>query len=134
MTEEVIVYTLDPSKSFRKVRDFLQDNEVDFKIQRITKQSLSWEQLMEMLMYTTDGVYDVLSTKSKDYKLLTDQGVDFDELTLTELQQLIKKYPRLLSWPITVGKSSTLTGYNEEEIRTLMNRSKKKDLYNELKK
>jgi len=71
-------------------------------------------------------VDDVLSDRSKEYTALTEQGVDFDELSLTELYELVAERPTLLKSPIMVKNTLTLIGYNIDEIQMLLNREDKK--------
>jgi len=90
---------------------------------------LTWEQLFEILLHTENGVDDILSTKSNDYVSLKEQGVDFEEITLTELHKLVEQYPKLIRSPITVTNGMTMVGYMEDEITTLMDRKAKKESY-----
>lgn len=125
----VKLYILPSSTSSRKTKAFLEENEVEYIEQNMMYNSLSWEQLFEILRYTENGVEDILSTRSKDYMTLTAQGVNFDELPLTELHRVIEGHPKLLKAPIIVAKGETLVGYNEEMISMLGNRKAKKKLY-----
>lgn len=123
------LYTLPSSTSSRKVRAFLQDNNLEFTEQNMYQNPLSWEQLLEILMSTENGVEDILSEQSKSYKTLSEQGVDFEKLTLTELYEVIADYPKLLKCPIMVSKGTTMVGYNDEEISMLLNRDGKKKAF-----
>lgn len=125
----VKLYILPSSTSSRKTKAFLEENEVEYIEQNMMYNSLSWEQLFEILRHTENGVEDILSTRSKDYMTLTAQGVNFDELSLTELHRVIEGHPKLLKAPIIVAKGETLVGYNEEMISMLGNRKAKKKLY-----
>lgn len=123
------LYTLPSSTSSRKVKSFLQDNNLEFTEQNMYQNPLSWEQLFEILMNTENGVEDILATRSKSYEALSSQGIDFDELTLTELYSVVADHPKLLKCPIMVGKGITMVGYNDEEISMLINRDGKRKAY-----
>ena len=85
-------------------------------------------------MYTENGVNDILSQKSKDYKTLVEQGIDFEEITLTQLQKLIIKHPKVLKLPITICDNKIVAGYDEEEITKFRSKEdRKKELETLLK-
>lgn len=128
----VKLYTLPSNTSSRKAKAFLNDNNITFVEQNMFQNPLSWEQLFEILMNTENGVEDILSVKSKSYETLSKQGVDFDELTLTELYKMIVDHPKLLKCPIMVSRGTTMVGYNDEEISMLINREGKKKAFLEV--
>lgn len=128
----VKLYYVSSSASSRKARKYLVDNNIEFTEQSMILDPLSWEQLFEILRNTENGVEDILSLRSKDYEVLTKQGMNFEELTLTELHKVIEEHPRLLRAPIMTKKNVTLVGYNDEEIETLNNRKDKKKAYYEV--
>ena len=125
----VKLYTLPSNRSCRKAVEFFIEKNVDFVEQKMTQEPLSRDQLFEMLMYTENGVEDILSTRSKDYERLSKEGIDFEDLSLTEFHNLIVEYPRMLRSPIIVAKNTTLIGYNEDEISIFDDRSVKKETY-----
>ena len=125
----VKLYTLPSNRSCRKAVEFFIGKNVDFVEQKMTQEPLSRDQLFEMLMYTENGVEDILSTRSKDYERLSKEGIDFEDLSLTEFHNLIVEYPRMLRSPIIVAKNTTLIGYNEDEISIFDDRSVKKETY-----
>ena len=128
----VKLYSIASSGSSRKAVKYLLDNNIKFVEKRMDRETLSWEQLFEILMNTENGVEDILSTRSNDYKELTKDGIDFEELSLTELYYIVSKHPKILKAPIMVAKGVTLVGYNDEEIETLNNRNDKKKAYFEV--
>lgn len=128
----VKLYTLPSSTSCRKTKAFLESNEVEYIEQNMVHDLLSWEQLFEILMHTENGVEDILSTRSKDYAELIGQGIDFDELSLTEFYYAVQRHPRLLKSPIIVARETTIVGYNEEVISMLSNRKSKKETYDKV--
>lgn len=115
--------------SIKKVKNLLIKGNIEFTEQPIDKEPLQWEQLLEMLTYTQDGVDDILATGSKDYKMLIEQGIVFDELSLSELLTYFHKYPKLLKSPVLVYKNITLGGYGEEEMSVLKNREERRESF-----
>lgn len=128
----VKLYVVTSSSSSRKAEKFLKDNDIKYDVQNMIHEHLSQEQLFEILACSENGVDDILSERSRDFKLLSEQGIDFDEMSLTELHEWIVEYPRLLRAPIIVAKGSTLVGYNDEEINMLISRSERKKAMQEL--
>lgn len=122
----VTLYTLPSSSSSRKAKKFLEDNNISFTVQNMYQEPLSREQLYEILAHTENGVDDIISERSKEYEILKEQGIVFDELSLTGLYKLIRERPKLLKAPIMVKNKLTLVGYNIEEIHMLLNREDKK--------
>ena len=122
----VKLYSLTSCASTRKVRKFLVTNNISHEEFKMESEPLSWEQLFDILMYTENGVEDILSTRSKGYAELVEEGIDFEELSLTELHYIIKRYPRILKTPIVVAKETTLVGYKEEDIEMLLGNRKVK--------
>lgn len=127
-------YTLPSNTSSRKAVKFLEDNGIKFVEQRMTDTPLTKEQLIEMLAMTDGGVEDVLSTRSKEYKLLTEEGVDFEDIRLSELAYIIERYPRIMRAPIVVGKGKVMAGYVADEIGTFIDKSVRKAQINSILK
>lgn len=115
--------------SINKVKKLLIKGNIEFTEQPIEREPLIWEQLLEILTYTEDGVDDILATGSKDYKTLIEQGIVFEDLSLSELLTYFNEYPKLLKSPVLVYKSITLSGYNEEEMSVLKDRKERKESF-----
>lgn len=128
----VKLYIMTSSTSSRKAEKFLKDNNIEYNGQNVIHEPLTQEQLFEILTHTENGVDDILSYRSRDYKILSEQGISFDEMSLTELYEWIVEHPRLLRAPIIVAKGTTLVGYNDEEINMLIPKSERKRAMKEL--
>lgn len=129
---EAKVYYLTSNSSLMQVRTYLRDNSIAFSSRSMLTNPLSKEELFEILRYTESGVEDILSVRTSEYHMLTEQGVNLDDLPLTELHKLIERYPRLLRSPILVARNTTMVGYNESEIKFLETRKSKKDSFKEI--
>lgn len=114
------------NESTRKMRKFMEENNVGYIEKSIDDEVLTWEELIEILEYTEKGVEDILATRSLDYKYLKNKGVDFEEMKLSEFYKVITDYPKLLKTPIVTGKHTVIIGYNEEETSVLMSRENRK--------
>lgn len=113
------------NKSYRLMKQELIDTQTEFATQDITEDPISWEQLLEVLMHTDNGIEDLLSPKSLEYKTLIQQGVDFEELTLTQFHSLVVDYPRIIRSPILVVKDTTLIGYGKDDMSILKSREER---------
>ena len=72
---------------------------------------------------TENGTDDLISTRSKIFQKL---NVDVDELTISQLIDLIETYPSLLRRPIILDDKRMQIGFNEDEIRAFLPRNYRK--------
>ena len=84
---------------------------------------LSRDELLKILSYTENGTEDIISTRSKVFQKL---DIDVDELSVSELINLISKNPSLLRRPIIMDNKRMQIGFNEDEIRAFLPRSYRK--------
>ena len=78
---------------------------------------------MAILSFTENGTEDIISTRSKVFQKL---NIDVDELSISELIQLISENPTLLRRPIILDKKRMQIGFNEDEIRAFLSRDYRK--------
>jgi regulatory protein spx len=110
-------------KSTKKARQWMINNEIPFLERNLRDEPLTVPELQEILQMTTDGTDDIIAKKSAPYKTM---NIDFDELSLLELLELVHKQPRLLKSPLIVDHKKLQVGYNEEEIRQFLPRKTRK--------
>lgn len=120
MKMTVKIYTLTSSTSSRRAVEFFIENNIEFEEQRMGINPMNKEQMMEVLEKTYGGIEDILSTRSKDYSILRKKGINFDDMNLTRMSELIEEYPRLLKAPIILDNNKVNVGYNDEEIRSFI--------------
>ncbi|BAQ24159.1 transcriptional regulator Spx [Streptococcus troglodytae] len=84
---------------------------------------LSRDELLKILSYTENGTEDIISTRSKVFQKL---DIDVDELSVSELINLISKNPGLLRRPIIMDDKRMQIGFNEDEIRAFLPRDYRK--------
>lgn len=126
------LYTNGSNESVRKMRKCLIENNIEFYEQNMKNDSLSWEQLLEILMYTDDGIVSILAVRSNIYLELVEQGLDFDSLTLSQFHDLVVEHPTLIKTPIVVAKGKTFIGYRPEDLQMLESRKKRMKRYQEV--
>jgi regulatory protein spx len=84
---------------------------------------LTADELKSILALTENGTDDLISTRSKIFQKL---NVDVDELSISQLIDLIETYPSLLRRPIILDKKRMQIGFNEDEIRAFLPRNYRK--------
>ncbi|MFN1208086.1 transcriptional regulator Spx, partial [Enterococcus lactis] len=108
------------SASSRKARAWLKGHDIAFRERNINSNPLNADEVKQILRLTENGSEDIISTRSKIFKKL---NIDFDSLSLSDLVDLVVKYPDLIKRPIVFDDKRLEVGYNEEEIRRFLPRS-----------
>ncbi|MFD1017865.1 transcriptional regulator SpxA [Thalassobacillus hwangdonensis] len=116
----VTLYTSPSCTSCRKAKAWLEEHDIPFKERNIFSESLTIDEIKEILRMTEDGTEEIISTRSKVFQKL---NVDFDQLPLKDLFDLIQDNPGLLRRPIIIDEKRLQVGYNEDEIRRFLPRS-----------
>lgn len=75
-----------------------------------------------MISKSENGTDDIISRRSK---IVLENNIDFDEMTISELCSFVLANPTVLKRPIIVDDHRLQVGYNEEEIRTFIPRAKR---------
>lgn len=98
----MVTLFLSPScTSCRKARAWLMKHEVNFEEHNIITSPLSRDELMAILSFTENGTEDIISTRSKVFQKL---NIDVEELSISDLIDLIAENPSLLRRPIIMDK------------------------------
>ncbi|KOY76483.1 ArsC family transcriptional regulator [Apilactobacillus kunkeei] len=114
------LYVAPSSASSRKARAWLKGHDIAFRERNINSNPLNGDEVKQILRLTENGSEDIISTRSKIFKKL---NIDFDSLSLSDLVDLVVKYPDLIKRPIVFDDKRLEVGYNEEEIRRFLPRS-----------
>ncbi|MDR0921248.1 MAG: transcriptional regulator Spx [Lactobacillales bacterium] len=109
--------------SCRKAKAWLIEHKIDFEERNIFATPLNAEELRGLLQLTENGTEDLISTRSKVFQKL---DIDFDDLSMSELLELIQKHPSLLRRPMISDGKRLLIGFNEDEIRVFLPRDLKR--------
>jgi regulatory protein spx len=113
----VRIYTSPSCSSCRKVKKWFELENIPFEERNIFSATLNEVELKDMLSKTENGTEDIISTRSK---IIKDQNVDIDSMSITDLLKFIRQNPSILKRPIMVDERRVQVGYNEEEIRTFI--------------
>ncbi len=76
---------------------------------------------MHLLALTTEGLDEILATRSQTFK---DLGKDVNDLPLSEVIQLIVKEPKLLRRPLLTDGKKLVVGYNPEGLQGLASKKR----------
>ncbi len=115
----VTLYTSPSCTSCRKAKAWLEEHDIPYVERNIFSESLSIEEIKEILRMTEDGTDEIISTRSKTFQKL---NVNLETLPMQRLYRLIKENPGLLRRPIILDEKRLQVGYNEDEIRRFLPR------------
>lgn len=113
----VKIYTSNSSASCKKAIDWLNEYNVPYREVNIFNQSITKDDLKEILENSYNGFEDIVSTRSK---VMSMGNVDIDEMTFDQACDFLIHNPSALKRPIIVGEKKLQIGYNDEEIRVFI--------------
>ncbi|WP_083802893.1 Spx/MgsR family RNA polymerase-binding regulatory protein [Bacillus sp. SG-1] len=113
---KITFFTYPSCTSCRKAKKWLMTNSVDFEERHIFRNGPTQEEIINLLSMTTNGVDEILATRSQKYKAL---DVNIEELSLSEVVKLISEEPKLLRRPLLSDGKKLVVGYDPEGIRSL---------------
>lgn len=117
MDEMVILYTSPGCASCRKAKQWLKDNQIEFKEKNIFTTLLKESEIKYLLSRCENGTQDIISVRSKAFQMLEK---DIDDMSMNELVKLIQNNPSILKRPILLSEKSLVIGYDDDEITTMM--------------
>ncbi|MGC6767650.1 transcriptional regulator Spx [Enterococcus sp. LJL128] len=119
----ITVYTSPSCTSCRKAKKWLEDHDIPYVEKNFFKVPLTRDELLNMLRYTETGTSELISQRSMVYQKLS---VNLDELSISELLDLIQENTSLLRRPIIIDDYRMQVGFNEDEIRVFLPREVRK--------
>lgn len=115
------IYVSPSCSSCRKVKKWFDEHNIPYEAKNIFSPSLNAADLKEIIAKSENGTDDIISPRSK---IVQEQNIDFDSMTISELIEFVRKNPSVLKRPIIVDDRRVQVGYNEEEIRTFIPRAR----------
>ena len=109
----IVVYTSPGCSSCRKVKSYLKDNKLEFIEKNIFNTLLNKEEVKYLISRTDNGTDDIISKRSK---IIQENRVDIDSMTINQLADYIVNNPSILKRPIIIDERDIQIGYDEEEI------------------
>ena len=93
------------------------DENIPFIEKNIFVATLNEKELTDILMKSENGTEDIISTKSK---IVKEQKIDIDSMTVKQLIAFIQANPSVLKRPIIVDDHRIQVGYNPDDIRSFI--------------
>ena len=114
------IYTISSCTSCKKAKAWLNAHQLPYKAQNLGKEPLTREEILAILTKTENGIESIVSSKNRYAKAL---DCNLDELSLSEVIDLIQENPRILKSPILIDEKRLQVGYKEDDIRAFLPRS-----------
>ncbi|WP_276734457.1 transcriptional regulator MgsR [Bacillus sp. (in: firmicutes)] len=121
--EQIIFYSYPSCTSCRKTKHWLKAHQIEFNERHLFRETPTVEELKYILSLTTEGIDEILATRSQTFKNL---NLNIEEMTVNEVLELLIEKPKLLRRPILVDNKKLVIGYNPGELLKL---SKKKTVH-----
>jgi len=117
------IYTAPSCASCRKVKSWLKENNIPYVEKNIFSTLLRTDELKELLIRSENGTDDIISKRSK---IIKENKVNIEELSVNQLIKFIQDNPSILKLPIIIDERRFQVGYNAEEIRAFIPRELRK--------
>jgi Spx/MgsR family transcriptional regulator len=116
LMEELTFFSYPSCTSCRKTKKWLISNSVKFNERHLFKDTPNQKELMEILTLTTEGVDELLATRGETFKNLK---LNVDELSLSEVINLVIEEPKLLRRPILTDGKKLIVGFNPDALKKI---------------
>lgn len=123
MISLIRIYTAPSCASCRKVKSWLKENNIPYVEKNIFSTLLRTDELKELLIRSENGTDDIISKRSK---IIKENKVNIEELSVNQLIKFIQDNPSILKRPIIIDERRFQVGYNAEEIRAFIPRELRK--------
>ncbi|MGN7373371.1 transcriptional regulator MgsR [Bacillus halotolerans] len=123
MMEQLTFYSYPSCTSCRKTKHWLKAHQIEFNERHLFRETPTMDELKYILSLTTEGIDEILATRSQTFKNL---NLKIEDMTVNEVLELLIEKPKLLRRPILVDNRKLVIGYNPGELLKL---SKKKTVH-----
>ncbi|MGR3765008.1 Spx/MgsR family RNA polymerase-binding regulatory protein [Rossellomorea sp. NS-SX7] len=113
--ENLTFFTYPSCTSCRKAKKWLNANSIDFDERHLFRDTPTHEELVQLLSLTTEGLDEILATRSQTFKKL---GKDVNDLPLSQVIDLIVQEPKLLRRPLLTDGKKLVVGYNPDGLKS----------------
>ncbi|GAC89664.1 glutaredoxin family protein [Anoxybacillus flavithermus NBRC 109594] len=110
------VYMHPSCTSCRKTKKWLCANNIAFHERHLFRETPTREELLHLLSLTTEGIDEILATRSQSFKQL---GENVEDWPLSKVVELLVKEPRLLRRPIVTDGKRLVVGYNPSALKNI---------------
>lgn len=115
----VTIFMSSSCTSCRKAKKWLDTYDIPYNERNIFQNPITEDEIKAIMMLTENGTEEIISTRSKTFKEL---DIEIDNLSLSELFDVIQENPGILKRPIIIDDKRIQIGYNEDEIRKFIPR------------
>lgn len=123
------LFILPSSFSSRNAQAWLTEVGQPFVMQNMYTSPLTFEQLKEILSHTENGVEDIIAHNGKEKRVLQEEGVDFENIKLSEFYYYVQRFPKLIKAPLAIYKGRLVIGYSPERYEVLRPRQMRLKAY-----
>jgi len=116
-SKKITFFTYPSSTSAIKTKAWLKEHGVPYEERHLLKNPPTVEELREIAKLTSEGMDELLATRSQQFKQL---GIDINELTVSQLLTLLSENPHLLKKPIITDGENLIVGYNSEALANIL--------------
>jgi len=110
----IVLYTSPGCASCRKAKNWLKENNLEFIEKNIFKVLLNEKEILYLISRTSEnGTDDIISKRSK---IIQENKVNLDDMTLSEIAKFVVKNPSVLKRPIIIDERIMQVGYNDDDI------------------
>ncbi|CAM3676391.1 Spx/MgsR family RNA polymerase-binding regulatory protein [Cytobacillus oceanisediminis] len=113
---QLTFFTYPSCTSCRKTKKWLTAHSIEFVERHLFKDTPSPREILKILSLTTSGLDELLATRSQTFKNLEQ---NLDELSLSEVVQIVIKDPKLLRRPILTNGEKIVIGYNPDAFKNM---------------
>ena len=114
------IYTVSSCTSCKKAKNWLNAHQLTYNEHNLGKEAITKEDILDILMKTENGVASIVSSKNRYAKSL---DCDIEELSVSEVIDIITANPRILKSPILIDEKRLQVGYKEDDIRAFLPRA-----------
>jgi len=118
------IYTTPSCSSCRKAKKWLDAQGIEYKEVNIFVKDLTEAELRELLMRTENGADDIVSKRSK---VIKENNIDIDEMSVSELLLFLKENPSAIRRPIITNEKLFQVGFNDDEITAFIPEDKREE-------
>lgn len=109
----IVMYTSHGCSSCRKAKKYMRDNNLEFIEKDIFSYQLKENEIKYLLSRSENGTEDIISNRSK---IIKEEKVDIESMSLNELIKFVVKNPSVLKRPIILDSKNLQVGYDTDEI------------------
>ncbi len=109
----IVLYTSPGCASCRKAKAWLKERDIKYVEKNIFNVLLSKKEIKYLLTRTDNGTEDIISKRSK---IIQENNIDLDQLSIDELIVFIIQNPSILRRPIILNERNFQIGFDQEEI------------------